>query len=862
MIVKINNSIIDYILPIQLSGTIDGGQDGGGFVFYDTSPHPLPQFSQCEITIGETTKYYYAYDRVEQKTASAKYKHTITLIDRLRVLEGYFMPNISFTQPPEGSTAARYTYASAINRVFDIVPLHTYNVGDDALFTFDMTLWGKLNAIEFPESFPTSKNLYEFVLNVGRALGAIPFMKTWKTVSFIFLEDDDNLIDDVAYSNLTIEKDISQYCTNIDTTISNLIGEGDGSSAAVVYPSDDTWTTRRTKDRTRITDEDSVVEVSYPIVKINKVTALADVVLQTSPDGLAMVDEDFLLELEIADYVLEESQYRPLADVDKEKRIYYTYGSRYLEGLYFSTKYWGIFPSAPAIKAIIQAELPLQYPDMMGAPAPGKYALKEIRTNNTGYRIEYVPFIQDMRAKIERRGENYRTPFSFNANQTDNMVNPIDFGSMHQQHIERIGKEYMTLVTSTDTLTIPEIGQSIIKNGKRYFLTSYNVLIGNKIDIETQWSEDFVAISEKIGLNALPRVQNIVARGNATIRSDVFTEHCLISLTDKTDSGIFGGKEITRDAFIGIFTPKDFEANNYELNVAFTSPDFYVTGPVNNYIMLSVNGVSLGNSLCFNISYPDNFSAGNTITNNEIKQVRYTNERGKINYLDINYMFRINGFTAADADKLPLISSARFSEANKAFTLPLWLLKDSGEITNITYQLAIETEERDIILGEMFTQKNLLINQEPVKYVLIGTTDRFNRNGTSWIASSSGAYKKSGDGYFKIVNSRRYNLVDGEYVQNASGTYLKVSRETRLVFCDDKLSINHKGIVPYQLISDEEITTFDCGLFNTIPTYPAGGGDTWAIVDETDKLIIGRNKRLIEKLYFNFKEKKDYENIL
>ena len=71
-------------------------------------------------------------------------------------------------------------------------------------------------------------------------------MKTWNTVSFIFLEDDDNLIDDVAYSNLTIEKDISQYCTNIDTT-NNLIGEGDGSSAAVVYPSDDTWTTRPNK---------------------------------------------------------------------------------------------------------------------------------------------------------------------------------------------------------------------------------------------------------------------------------------------------------------------------------------------------------------------------------------------------------------------------------------------------------------------------------------------------------------------------------------------------------------------------------------------------------------------------------------
>ena len=44
---------------------------------------------------------------------------------------------------------------------------------------------------------------------------------------------------------------------------------------------------------------------------------------------------------------------------------------------------------------------------------------------------------------------------------------------------------------------------------------------------------------------------------------------------------------------------------------------------------------------------------------------------GKINVIDINYMFRINGFTAADADKLPLISSARFSEANKAFALPL-----------------------------------------------------------------------------------------------------------------------------------------------------------------------------------------------
>ena len=89
-----------------------------------------------------------------------------------------------------------------------------------------------------------------------------------------------------------------------------------------------------------------------------------------------MVDVDCLLELEIADYVLEESQYRPLAEVDKAKRIYYTYGSRYLEGLYFSTKYFGIFPSAPAIKEIIQTEIPLQYPDLIGVPAPGKYALK------------------------------------------------------------------------------------------------------------------------------------------------------------------------------------------------------------------------------------------------------------------------------------------------------------------------------------------------------------------------------------------------------------------------------------------------------------------------------------------------------
>ena len=873
-------SLIVY--PITQSETIDGDNNSGGFILNSTEKEPYPAYSTCSVTVNGVTKVWYLKDNVSQATKNSIYKHSITLIDTIQALEGYFMPNLDFTQPLQRDlvpASTIYNYKTAIQRAFALTPLRIPGAGDFQPFGLNATTAGRLENIEFPESFPTRKNLREFIFQVGNFINAVPFMENNKTsVDFRFLDDESNEIDEPHYQSFTTTQDSEQYCTEIDTIMENIVVEGDKQQGSITEPNAYGWKTFRPKEPdVRMTDENTVMETVYPINELIKVSALYQ-------DTSADVDYN----IDLTPYILESKTYDLLNNEDKLKFLYYTKGSKNIEGLYYNVRWFNLIPSTPAIRQIILEAI---------GGLPNNSDIKNLK-----YRIEYIPFNRNIRAVVTRnKDEDFTRKHSFNSNQTDNIVSTGAYGDYLQNHIERIGKKERVYITTDAT---PNIGEHFIDNGDYYYLTTINKQIfKNHIINELTFNKDFEKLSERIGLNALPRQAELDA---GDFRADKYTEYCSLSYTSTSITTIFGDSLLARRALVGrlgILAMGDlgweshralhFDFNATEINSCiFRTFNEEQEAIIDGGVLMPVVSAAFGNTLLFNFSMPSPYSAGRKIVKSSGDRdgvdVAYTEtyangvNLGRFEYCSIDYFSDLVGqnMTLAEADRLPQVTDTFINANDDNFVISLGrgtnanmiYKKNANEIPSITYQLCVDTDD-DLILGKAFFKSNGLLSNYNGEYVEILAENRYNRSGGVYTQADSGFYLKHNGCYFVIDNVFRRYTYDSEEEQweiDSSGTHLLVSKETKLVATFEPIE---QGTEIYK--GGVELAG---GLFGRMPRvkYLFGGAGTclmftdntnaenttlpfgtgWAIVDEFDRLLLASNRPNLNRVYFNFKKEK------
>lgn len=885
------------VYPVHLSKTINGDKNGGGFEVYNMIKDPLPAYTKCEITINGETSFWYLEDEVVQnKAIQEKFKHIISLIDPLQRLQGFYMADLKFTQPLQRSLVSKsdiYTYKTAIERVFAVTPLRVSNPGmkTDPLFKLDPDIEDRLDAIEFPESFPRGKNLLEFVFQVGSYLAAVPYMKDYNTLSFTFLNDENEGIDVTSfkYENYRARKKASSYCTDIDTTMDNIMPESDASQASIVEPINYGWMTIRPINATRLEDDNWGLELKYGIKEIK---------------SIQLSFHDNYHTIDIVSRVLESAKYHLLDVEEKQKYLYYELGKNTIEGIRYNYKILGYWSSKTAIKQIVLDLYFEQFGLHLNPIIDGILTEREIK-----YRVEYIPYTDNVRAKIVRNNNSdYSLEHSFCANQTDSIISSQAYGKYLQNHIERLGQEERVYVTAYAKFEdIPKIGQYLQENNEKYYLTSLNINIeGGFIITEQVFNKNYEAVSEKIGLNAVPR-QFELRKGN--IRSDVYTEFCELSYTFDHESTCFDGKQL----LLGVLSDWKHQQGAVlaELLEIFRTKITTVIGQTYKsenssmpleaqwpHFLLPAISNAFGKSLLFNTKFPGPFSVGRYIegstitTTNDACNLPYTEKLdsgvnlGRFTSIVIDFYNIFNKeIDLQDAEKLPIISVNEYDpwwggldSLSLIHINNLIYYKNGDEIPSITYQLQIDSADKDIIVGERFLQGNPLVTNYEREYIEIAEENKYLRIYGTYGQYSGGSYLKVGEGYYLIREGRRYsyNEYTSEWEQNNEGNYLAVSRDIRFVYLTNKIiSGAIKPIGPNKVINlnvNATETDMDPETGNWLPNIWFGDDISqvpefdnsseigthvgWAILDEQDRIILGCNKQDFNPIYVNFKRSK------
>jgi hypothetical protein len=238
-------------------------------------------------------------------------------------------------------------------------------------------------------------------------------------------------------------------------------------------------------------------------------------------------------------------------------------------------------------------------------------------------------------------------------------------------------------------------------------------------------SEHYAKKSERIDIANRPRQTQISAEN--TIRNDIITEYMKVSLSDLSASSSLNESGIER------------YARTFNDLIAHTNPVEFAIWEDSVYVEATSQGV--GKTMSFKLEFPNNISAGqqiallDTIYGN--KEVVYATdgiiENATIKFYDtFESAIDSDSARATVAQKLPEISEGILSDdvtlGNEYIDLDeRRILKDSGEVYALSYQLIHYTDDEELFIGNKLAQENALVVKDVEDLYLYTTLDVFTK---------------------------------------------------------------------------------------------------------------------------------------
>lgn len=652
----------------------------------------------------------------------------------------------------------KWTIKDVINRLLDLA--EPIRKGETPRFKLNAEQAARFDKIIAPQFSFTKQTLRECLQEIGGVVHGEPRLNIKNDGGGWYYEISYDMYGGTEMSGIatrpyikeTVKQTIEQYCTSIDTNAENLVnalGESLGSfinnrNGTITEPYDGGFKTVRTDTMyARITEENMLIPTQLPIYSVQK---LECGIIPNNEDAGDLFDlTSYLFEASV--YNTRLSSYDSAYPYSKAYGLMYTQGQKNITALSFKQEH----PISPIFEnyAIINIlrEVSGQDINISSLSADGNteggYPL-------LAFRVTYTPFYSARVAQTKPNYTDFPRGSALVYNQGSNVIESRFYGENLKGVIARLGNVELTKTYRLSRLgLIPKAGQ---KYDEDYYIAAVNVeMFTNLFNVTIALSKDFNRLSQYIGISSAKRYSE-VSQTQAQERNVLYREYIVI------------GDEETADEYTRIGSNLMQAVRHTFLTSNNTSPvtDVVAWGETANgnplpVVQLPVICSAFGNSISFEWSYEDNYSAGaisqyatggsgnNAVTGYFQNNFRYTDYYGRMYYY--NFDLRRSGtrpntqaqqdeiglaLPAYDGDGAPNGTNAIFSTTDE-FTLtkrPYILRKDNREIIKVNCQIDFVTNRKGFIIGSALAANNTCVSigntlQDSKLYVFTEPLDKF-----------------------------------------------------------------------------------------------------------------------------------------
>ena len=621
------------------------------------------------------------------------------------------------------------TVTDCINRVLDLAePRFDYATLDAPRFYLNAEQAAEFDKITAPEFTMTQCTLREQLKVIGGFIHGEPRLKPSGEIYYDMYGDpvESAEIDaSTPYVYRGMSHDIAQYCTQIDTSASNIVNALNYAQGVVFSPDRTNTKTIRTESvNIRATEQNGYIETDFPIQDIVKVEC--GLYVPTGDTyGVQIGMQD------ITPYIFTETAYNAHLSTygggyprAKSYGLYYGIGQKGIRGLFFKEQ-----------SANLTLHPYLEYYAIVNilAAAVG-WTPKKVRENIAGdytrlvFRISYVP-IYNTRFSHGKQYAEDGTEYTQIYNQSENIIETRYFGENVKGVAARLGNVEQTRTYIFNTFSqIPKVGELINVGTEdipdEYAISAVNTEVLPKYYKTTvALTKDFNRISEYVGISSNKRVYEVSER-EAYLRNILLKEYAIVGKDGNYSAGIFRDPAGIASAFNPSITGADNKTASPISSVwawGGTYQNPYQNGTQTGkaplpLVSLPVASSAFGNSLVFSWGYKDNYSAGARLTEEItsgdvsgkwVQDVAYGDAYGRMYFYNffllgkneetaLGYEFALSSPFVPSEDYFLIRASSKIkTEAGRGYRVR----KDSREILNFNFELEFKTNCKNLIIG-------------------------------------------------------------------------------------------------------------------------------------------------------------------
>lgn len=579
--------------------------------------------------------------------------------------------------------------------------------GEPQRFTLDLETAARYATTPCAElNFPNGATLRENLDEIAGIVHSITRLKNG-VIYFDKLGDPDHADNDALGEPVSVRSsaNIEKYATHLDSLVDNLMNAQDPNQGAISDPFVGIFRTPRALISTtdaRVTVTNCRIDTVFGIEKIEKVEVLYG--------GNAYDITAFVYEKKEYDLLETNGGVYPYA---KAYALYYTQGQRGIDGLTFKREEatTNAFKN-PAIGNILEVVTGQSLPWWEDAFADDilDYA----------FNVTYISAVRGRVRAAKKDISEELVPSAMAFNQSAPRLSTVNYGERLKGETAMLSEPETHLVFKTGDLSavMESIGKVYVWDGERYYISkvSYKVWSGYII-AEMTLSRNFNQLGRFVSVNNSFRQFEI--DDNSQEEMIVYEDYAVFSTNAPSDSGAASTSLQNGTALLNSIQAR-FRENELESNIEVTLAAVTTIDADDNPLgsfYLPVQSLALGNSLLFNFTFVDNYSAGDFLQNQGEYKLTRSAAYGDPLYGEAKYLgfslvagVVISNDPVTFGDSLPLARfGIRGSEIVRTGTKPLIVNKSSRDIINVTYQLHHVTDS-GIVFGTALTQKNYLVS--------------------------------------------------------------------------------------------------------------------------------------------------------
>ena len=692
------------------------------------------------------------------------YKYEISLCSETKILETYLCPSMSITKHIGSTPKKIHTY---IEYYINLYGPKLYSDESSGAYGNKITLGASLNRfynLDCPEMQWNHPTLREVLNDLMMVDDCIPVLRN-NVLECIDISDIGTEITDEQKLNINYiqtsqssEDYVSELKMNLVNSANNNVSTNINDATTIIEKIG-----FRNNDSYLLTTENMLLQTSFPIWKIFSCIAHVKITVayvynvyiggSSNPtEHSAFETPDDAYQRDITSYILEYKEWLTknvyygawnLSQLDlstdyRNTCLYYVRGAKNIHNfnnkvtssfLWITTNQfvYELIANDPNVNDFAQRFAEQRIEEMQASDPNNRYVL--IKVNGTTindfktakFELTYEPIDECVfTASKSPLKVNHRTVVD---NQTNSYIDVNRQGMLEYLKANRLGNK-MALINgrfSTHENTMPTLAQKI--NNRIIFRKEISVY--NKyINVNYNATENYVLQDYFTSVRAKLRSWRVISGDEAFVRADLIKFYVNNNINSVSNT----------NRIIPVYN----SLNDYLNNFKYCAVRFYTTDsssvtsvfkpvPVaydsntynTNGIMCEFSKHIIGNSVVFTIRMPDNYYAGNYISNYsgtdgrvEQKGIAYTDNNGEFSWMMILFYNRYNPDYWSDEEAnralKPLVNigvrtngadGANLNSADLVFKTPLYIHKDNKEITQVSIQFELNNEANDLFLG-------------------------------------------------------------------------------------------------------------------------------------------------------------------